>query len=104
MIIQNTKLDTILRLVHSEVVRASAKFGTIASAHEGASIVREEFDELWDEIKANKVAGSKERQMREAIQLAAMAVRFLHDLSTEDDLDAELYWRHQNPLVVHHGS
>ena len=73
----------VLKRVESEVARAQAKFKPYNSAHEGHSVIEEEFDELWDEIKNNKAEGSKERQMQEALQVAATAVRFIHDLGSE---------------------
>ena len=84
-------LNTVLSLVRNEVVGAQAKFPRpFNSAHEGIAVIREEFDELWDEIKGNKAEGARQRQMTEAIQLAAMAVRFLYDLNSHGTLEDEL--------------
>lgn len=69
------RLQMILALVWDEVERASAKYPPFNSAHEGFAVLKEEVDELWDEVKANH----PERQTAEAIQVAAMAVRFLMD-------------------------
>lgn len=74
------QLADIIARVATEVQAAQAKFPPYNSAHEGASVIREEFEELWDEIKNNKVVGAKDRQMAEAIQVAATAVRFVFDL------------------------
>lgn len=68
----------------AELTRARHKFGKFASAHEGYAVLREEVDELWDEVKRN---GSKERMRAEAIQVAAMALRFVEDLCEEDRRD-----------------
>lgn len=65
-------LDDVLR----ELDKATAKFGPFASAHEGYAVLQEEVDELWQEVKH----GSRNRQREEAIQVAAMALRFLIDV------------------------
>jgi hypothetical protein len=72
-------IDFALTQVRDEVERATSKFGPFNSPHEGYAVILEELDELWDEIKDSKSAGTSERQMSEAIQVAAMAVRFLMD-------------------------
>lgn len=59
-----------------ELDRATKKYGSFASAHEGYAVLKEEVDELWDAIKANE---SAERKREEAIQVAAMALRFVVD-------------------------
>ena len=61
-----------------EYLRASKKFGAMASAHEGYAVILEELDELWDEIK-NQIQ-DKEAIRAEAIQVGAMALRFLVDV------------------------
>lgn len=73
-------IDAVLALVRDELVSATEKFGPFASAHEGFAIIREEVDELWDEIKADKVPGARGRMRREALQVAAMGARFLLDV------------------------
>ena len=70
--------------VWNELLDASKAFQRFASAHEGAAVIREEHDEFWDEIKANKRPGARARQRAEAVQLAAMAIRFLVDCPPED--------------------
>jgi hypothetical protein len=70
------KQEEAVAKVLAELERATAKFGTFNSSHEGYAIIKEEVDELWDDIKANKLYSAKE----EAVQVAAMAIRFLIDL------------------------
>ncbi len=48
----------------------------IHSGHEGYALIREELDELWDAVRRNDLKHACE----EAIQIAAMAVRFSVDL------------------------
>lgn len=59
-----------------ELVRARRKFPRpFASAHEGYAVLREEVDELWSCVKHDDVQGAR----REAVQVLAMAIRFLED-------------------------
>lgn len=69
-----------LLLVEAEINRAKRKHpGDFRSAHEGISVLREEFEELWDEVKRD--GGGRDRAaMTEAIQVAAMAVRYATEL------------------------
>lgn len=61
-----------------ELARARFKHRDMASAHEGYAVILEELDELWDEIKAQTPDRSKMR--KEALQVAAMALRFVEDV------------------------
>lgn len=65
--------------IRAELKSATKRFGKFNSTHEGYGVIKEEFDELWDEIKKNS---SKDIMSKEAIQLAAMSLRFLIDLCT----------------------
>jgi len=47
------------------------------SAHEGYAVLLEEVDELWDEVKKSPKKRSVAQIQLEAIQVAAMALRFL---------------------------
>ena len=59
-----------------EYDQAVNRFGTFASSHEGYAVILEELDELWDEVKNNS---SKKVMRAEAVQVAAMAWRFMVD-------------------------
>ena len=61
--------------VETEVTKAESKFPPFHSAHEGISVIREEFEELWDHVKAD--TGYSHEAYKEATQLAAMAVRYM---------------------------
>lgn len=66
-----------LGLVILELERATGKHPEgFHSPHEGASIIREEFEEFWDEVKRDNLPLARE----EVTQLAAMSLRFLVDL------------------------
>ena len=70
--------DEILHNIKKEFVSASQKFDSFTTYHEGYAVILEELDELWDEIKAKN--HSKVHMRKEAIQVAAMAMRFIYDL------------------------
>lgn len=48
----------------------------IHSGHEGQSVIREELEELWDAVKADRI----DLALAEAVQVGAMAMRFCLDL------------------------
>ena len=75
----DTKIDLVLNLVRVELVAAMAKFPKFNSSHEGFAVLQEEVDELWTEVKANRTAEAFD----EAIQVAAMAIRFILDVGRE---------------------
>ena len=63
--------------IFNEFAFASHKFSKFNSTHEGYAVILEELDELWDTIKnKNKTPSEMEE---EAIQVGAMALRFLVD-------------------------
>lgn len=77
--------------VVDEVLRAKKLHGDkpFNSVHEGYAVLLEEVDELWDEVKKNprKMEGGKkqhrELMRKEAVQVAAMAIRFVSELTVE---------------------
>lgn len=74
-------IDSVTTEVLHEVLRAKTKFLPFNSAHEGYAVLLEEIDELWDEVKKNqRVRDNKSLMRKEAIQCAAMAVRFVMDV------------------------
>jgi hypothetical protein len=68
-----------LNLAADELRRAMSKFGPFASAHEGYAVLLEELDELWWEVKH----GTPARAREEAVQVAAMALRYRVDVPAE---------------------
>lgn len=64
-----------------ELHRAMTKFAPMASPHEGWAVIREELDELWEHVRAN--TGRTDEARIEAIQIAAMALRYASDLCDE---------------------
>ena len=66
--------------VKEEFDKASGIYAPFNSAHEGFAILKEEVDELWDEVKKNSKIRTTEKLREEATQVAAMALRFLVDI------------------------
>jgi hypothetical protein len=75
---QAPAIGKILSEVYRETRKAVSKHGPMHSGHEGYAVIKEEVDELWDEIKADRYKQASART--EAIQVAAMAVRYVLDL------------------------
>lgn len=71
------RIAGLLAEVEAELRAAMSLFGPMRSPHDGWAILHEEERELWDEIRANNSVLAR----REALQVAAMAVRFIHDIS-----------------------
>lgn len=71
---------TILEEVADEWYAAERRYPSFNSAHEGYAVLLEEVDELWEEVKKNPKTRSKAAMRAEAIQVAAMALRFIHDV------------------------
>ena len=70
-----------LRLISEEYDRAIDKFPKFHNAHEGWGVIREEYLELEDEIRKKQEDYDLNQMRKEAIQLGAMVVRFLIDLT-----------------------
>lgn len=77
---QYEKRAEILNMVEQELLDAQIHYHEMQSYHEGYAILKEEVDELWDEIKKRPKVRDDNEIRHEAIQVAAMAVRFLLDL------------------------
>ena len=69
-----------LEAVYNEIKRAKQKHGpkNFNSSHEGYAVLLEEVDEMWEDIKHDRRAESVE----EAVQVAAMAIRYIAELGT----------------------
>jgi len=77
------KVKKIMDEILQEYLRASKTFKPMASPHEGYAIIKEELDELWDEVKINSDPLGNMRN--EAIQVAAMGMRFVIDCCSKEN-------------------
>lgn len=76
MRINGAFLDT-----NEELESAMENFPAFNSAHEGFAVLKEEVDELWEAVRMKQGGpGRLEHMRKEAVQVAAMALRFIVDV------------------------
>lgn len=73
--------DEVLEAIRNEYLRAIEKFPPFNSAHEGYAVILEEMDELKEHVWMNAKKRDVAAMQKEAIQVAAMALRFATDVS-----------------------
>lgn len=79
-------IDSLYSLIVGEMEYAVANFGSFHNAHEGYAVLLEEVDELWDEIKKNQNTPDRLKNIKkEALQVATMAIRLIHDCCSEEN-------------------
>ena len=74
---------TIYEEIEAEVNRARKLFDPFNSPHEGYAILLEEMDELKEQVwrfNLTKNRDTRSAMRSEAVQVAAMAIRFIEDL------------------------
>lgn len=69
-----------IRAVNEELAKARFKFPEFHSAHEGYAIILEELEELKSEVFRKQTERNLDKMRKEAMQVAAMAVRFMTDV------------------------
>lgn len=82
-ILTKTNLDLILSEIKEELQRASV-WPAMNSAHEGYAVLAEEVDELWEHVKTNQKRRDIDAMRKEAVQVAAMAIRFALEVCDEE--------------------
>jgi hypothetical protein len=66
-------------LVHKEVARARILHAPLHSLHEGFSVILEEVDEFWAEVKKKREARDSAKILAELVQVGAMCQRLAED-------------------------
>ncbi len=90
------KIGDILADVKSEYLNATAQYEKFNSAHEGLAVLEEEFEELKQEVFKKPSIRSRSEMRLEALQVAAMAVRFINDVCAQQQ-------PHKTTLVISDG-
>ena len=67
-----------------ELTTAMEKWPCHNSAHESYAVLLEEVDELWEHVKTNQSKRNVEAMRKEAIQVAACAMRFAIEICNEE--------------------
>jgi hypothetical protein len=73
-----------LSLADDELRQAMSKWPPFNSAHEGYGVLLEELDELWEHVKTNQRKRDLIAMRKEALQVAAMALRFAIDVCNDE--------------------
>jgi hypothetical protein len=81
---QDFRVGGVIADLVDELMGAMESFPAMNSAHEGFAVLKEEVDELWDEVKVKQGERNLENMRKEAIQVAAMAVRFAADICHDE--------------------
>jgi len=76
-IVVDEETQAYLAAVYVEMKSARSRFPPFRSHHEGYAIIKEELDELWEAIKKHE---GDDALFAEAMQVSAMALRFMVDL------------------------
>jgi hypothetical protein len=67
------------------MVSSVKQHGNYQSRHEAYAVILEELDELWDDIKADE----KDNGCKEALQVAATALRYFIEFGGTGENDAD---------------
>ena len=74
-------IEKALELADAELRSAISRYPAFHSAHEGYAVLLEEVDELKDEVWKSPRKRDYEAMHAEAVQVAAMALRFIVDVT-----------------------
>lgn len=79
---EDLMLDVELEMIRQELCRAKDRFRDFHSGQEGWAIIYEEVCELHEAVRKNDLENARQ----EALQVAAMALRFLMDIRTKEKM------------------
>jgi hypothetical protein len=77
--------QVVLDAVCNELATAMGNWPAFNSAHEGFAVLLEEVDELKAHVWTNQKRRDLAAMQKEAIQVAAMAMRFAIEVCNEED-------------------
>ncbi len=81
------KVSTVIDEVVAELERATGLYSSMPGPHEGFVILQDRMGELWEEVREQE--RNKAAMSDEAIQVAAMAIRFILDCCVEEEEEEE---------------
>lgn len=95
-LVDATPAEVAMASIWGELLRAGVEYPRPwASPEEGAMLLREEIDELWDEVRGNTVTAAR----AEAVQVGAMGLRFVCDLASTSPIRAWMTaWSHYDTV------
>ncbi len=76
--------ETAIHDIIMEYNRALMSNGAFNTAHEGYAVILEELDELWEEVKKKARNRDSAKMYKEAVQIAAMGMRFAIDICLDE--------------------
>lgn len=82
--VEKMTLESLFEAVALEVNTATKNWPPFNSAHEGFAILNEEFDELKAHVWTNQKRRDLLAMRKEAIQVAAMAMRFANEICNDE--------------------
>jgi hypothetical protein len=79
---EQSELNVLVTRMMEELAHAMDTHSEMHSAHEGYAIILEELDELWELVRKKVKNHDKKKMQKEALHVAAMAIRFTFDFRT----------------------
>ncbi len=76
-------MDKVISDVRKELITAIETHSLFTSPHHGYAIILEELDELWDEVKKKRSKRDVKNMRAEAVQVAAMAMKFIMSMDAD---------------------
>ena len=77
--------ESVVAATLKELEYATVMYPKFNSAHEGYSVLNEEVFELWEHVRAKQGYRNVNSMRSEAIQVAAMALRFAIDICCNEE-------------------
>ena len=81
---EETEINITMMQIKDEVDKAKRNWPPFNSAHEGFAVLLEEVDELKDHVWTKQSNRDLNEMKKEAIQVAAMAIRFATEICSEE--------------------
>jgi predicted choloylglycine hydrolase len=83
--LQEGKYQELFLKTRERLHKAHTLYTTHPSVEHSYAVIKEELDELWDEIKIKEGIRNEQRIIDEALDIAATALRLIHDLHLKDN-------------------